>query len=120
MNKRKSNNKNENYIDELNEWQEHQYDPGYYTSGKIHPLLRKPGKPKVYGVFMIAISLLFSIPLIIIVVKSLSNKDTFKPENIFFFSIFVILFAGVLVLQVIAGLRSIRESTEKRNYKRRK
>lgn len=120
MSKRKQNNKNENYIEELKEWQEHQYDPGYYTGGKIHPSLRKPGKPKVYGVFIIAVSLLFSVPLVVIVVKSISNKNTFKLENIFFFSIFVILFAGVLILQVIAGIRRIKESTGKRNYKRKK
>jgi hypothetical protein len=118
MNKRKSNRKNENNIEELKEWQEHQYDSGYYTGGKIHPSLRKPGKPKVYGVFIIAISLLFSIPLIVIVVKSISNKNTFKPENVFFFSIFVILFAGVLILQIIAGLRRINESTKKKKYKK--
>jgi|GEM_PF-3553000 len=101
MSKRKQNNKNDNYIEELKE------------------SLRKPGKPKVYGIFIIAISLIYLIPLVFIVVDFVSNKNTFKTEDIFFFSIFVVLFAGALILQVIAGIRRIKGSTGKSNYKRK-
>lgn len=37
---------------DLKEWQDHRYDPGYFTGGKIHPLLtaRRPNK---YGYVLI-------------------------------------------------------------------
>jgi hypothetical protein len=25
------------YLNDLEEWGDHQYDPGYYTGGKMHP-----------------------------------------------------------------------------------
>lgn len=36
----------------LNEWQDHRYDPGYFTGGKIHPLL-KARRPNKYGYVLI-------------------------------------------------------------------
>lgn len=38
-----------NYIDELNEWQNHQYDPGHFLGGKIPIWIREPGRPKLLG-----------------------------------------------------------------------
>jgi len=118
MNKRKINSKKVNDIEELKEWQEHQYDPGYYTGQKIHPSLRNIGKPKLYGILIISMSLLFLAPLITIIVRSVNNRNTFKPENIFFFSIFVILFAAVLILQFFLGIKRIRKSTKKKKYRK--
>ena len=41
---------------DLKEWQDHRYDPGYFTGGKIHPLLtaRRPNK---YGYVLILTAL---------------------------------------------------------------
>ena len=38
--------KKENGIDRFIEWQEHQYDPGYWTRGRIPPFLlgKRPNK----------------------------------------------------------------------------
>lgn len=33
---------------DLREWQDHRYDPGYFTSGRIHPIL-KGSRPNRYG-----------------------------------------------------------------------
>jgi hypothetical protein len=97
---------------------EEAYDPDYYTGGKILPFLRKPGKPKLYGIFMISISIIFLLLFIAIIVKSLSNKSTFEPGNLFFFSIFIILVAGVLILQIAASFIWIKESIKKKRYKK--
>jgi formate hydrogenlyase subunit 3/multisubunit Na+/H+ antiporter MnhD subunit len=40
MSKKKS-----THLDEMLEWQEHQYDPVYYTDGKMPPFLKARGKP---------------------------------------------------------------------------
>jgi hypothetical protein len=39
-------------IRDFKEWQEHRYDPGYFTGGNIHPLL-KAGRPNKYGFVLI-------------------------------------------------------------------
>jgi hypothetical protein len=42
-----------NPFGDLIEWQDHRYDPGYFTGGKIHPLLRSR-RPNKYGYVLIA------------------------------------------------------------------
>jgi hypothetical protein len=37
---------------DLKEWQDHRYDPGYFTGGNIHPLL-KAKRPNKYGYVLI-------------------------------------------------------------------
>lgn len=37
---------------DLNEWQEHRYDPGHFTGGNVHPIL-KAGRPNKYGYLLI-------------------------------------------------------------------
>jgi hypothetical protein len=37
---------------DLKEWQDHRYDPGYFTGGNIHPLL-KARRPNKYGYVLI-------------------------------------------------------------------
>ena len=37
---------------DVKDWQDHRYDPGYYTGGNIHPLL-KARRPNKYGYFLI-------------------------------------------------------------------
>jgi len=55
-------------IENLKEWQDHRYDPGYFTGGNIHPTL-KARRPNKYGYF-----LLFG-ALIIIIVLFLGPAD---------------------------------------------
>jgi hypothetical protein len=33
---------------DIKDWQDHRYDPGYFTGGNIHPLL-KASRPNKYG-----------------------------------------------------------------------
>src|SRR5260221_6435907 len=37
---------------DVKDWQDHRYDPGYFTGGNIHPLL-KPRPPNKYGYALI-------------------------------------------------------------------
>jgi hypothetical protein len=45
--------KRNNHIEEIKEWQEHQYEPGYFTGRKIPPFLKYPGKPMIIGLLYI-------------------------------------------------------------------
>jgi hypothetical protein len=37
---------------DVKDWQDHRYDPGYFTGGNIHPLL-KARRPNKYGYILI-------------------------------------------------------------------
>jgi hypothetical protein len=39
-------------LEEIKEWQNHRYDPGHYTGGNIHPIL-KAGRPNKYGYILL-------------------------------------------------------------------
>jgi hypothetical protein len=62
----------------------------------------------------------FAIPLVFIIVVSLGNKNTFELVSMVPFCIFVILYSGLLVLQVMSGIRRIRESSNKGKNKKKK
>ena len=47
---------------DIREWQDHRYDPGYFTGGRVHPIL-KGGRPNPYG-FVLLVSGLFSVFLL--------------------------------------------------------
>ena len=38
---------------DIREWQDHRYDPGYFTGGRIHPIL-KGRRPNRYGWLLLA------------------------------------------------------------------
>jgi hypothetical protein len=51
---------------EIQEWQDHRYDPGYFLGGRIHPVL-KSGRPNRYGWVLLVIGafgfvMIFSFP----------------------------------------------------------
>jgi hypothetical protein len=51
-------------IERLTEWQEHRYDPGYYTGGNIHPLFAA-SRPNKYGYFLIVVAIMTLIVLVL-------------------------------------------------------
>jgi hypothetical protein len=42
---------------DIKEWQDHRYDPGYFTGGRVHPVLRGR-RPNKYGWVLMATGLL--------------------------------------------------------------
>jgi hypothetical protein len=47
---------------DVKDWQDHRYDPGYYTGGNIHPLL-KARRPNKYGYVLVFSGLIMLLPL---------------------------------------------------------
>lgn len=63
-NRRKVEDNGNDSIERLIEWQEHRYDPGYYTGGNIHPLFAA-SRPNKYGYFLIVGAIMTLIVLVL-------------------------------------------------------
>lgn len=105
MAKMKKNDVPRDYIEKINDWQDHQYDPGYYTGGNIPPVWTDPGKPKLLGWFLIISS------FILAVIMAVFLKSIFRIEDVLPISIIAIIFYGVLLLQTIWGCRLIKKNS---------
>lgn len=92
------------YFDKLNEWQEHQYDPGHYTGGNIPPILSNPGRPFVLGLLFIISSILTAFLIIILVFNSF-DKDQILP-----IIATIIMIIGFCTIQFVAGVRLIQKA----------
>ena len=90
-------------IERLLEWQDHRYDPGYYTGGNIHPLFtgRRPNK---YGYYLIGSG---AMTLIVVV---LAIKAGAMPLYA------ALTLAPLLLLVFVAGFKLVRKQ-EKRDAK---
>lgn len=95
-------NKNE-YLNKLQEWQEHQYDPGHYTGGNIPPILTHPGRPSIIGWLFVISSISFCILTATMIVRS------FDEEQILPIMAVVVLTFGFYTIQFIAGVRLIHK-----------
>lgn len=80
------------YLNDLEEWQEHQYNPGYWTGGNIPPYLKYPKKP-LGIIFIIAGVLNVVLPL----VTELSLQSV--VDNIYIIVIgLILLAAGIRII----------------------
>lgn len=57
------------YMDDLQEWSENQYNPGHWTGGKVPPFIKYSGKPMGYtfmglGCVMVLANLMTMFPVI--------------------------------------------------------
>jgi hypothetical protein len=82
-------------VERLIEWQEHRYDPGYYTGANIHPLIRR-GRPNRYGYVLIVGAVMTTILMI------LSVRNGSMPLPIVF------MLSPLLLLIFLAGFKLIR------------
>jgi hypothetical protein len=97
-------NKEKDYIDQHGEWQTHQYDPGYFTGGRVPVWLKYPGNPKRIGIVFLIVGIfyfLFSVSAIILVF----TEDSFILEA--GKAIIVLTFS---ILLILAGIKYLRKS----------
>lgn len=112
MSKMGKNDVSRDYLEKIKDWQEHQYDPGYYTGGNIPPVWTDPGKPKLLGWFLIITS------FILAVIMAVFFKSIFRIKDVLPISIIAILFYGVLLLQSIWGWRLIKKNSSIEFFKK--
>jgi hypothetical protein len=74
---------------DVKDWQDHRYDPGYFTGGNIHPIL-KARRPNKYGYVLIlsGLGLLFF---------AFFGQDRFRIE--------VVLQVAMALLMIAAGVK---------------
>ncbi len=125
-NKRK---KCENPIEELKEWQDNQYNPGYYTGGNIPPYVGIPSKTSLFGklykigarivgvmYILIGVALICIASTAVILVWG-SNGSSLMESRI------GVLVAGVIscslgILSILLGLKYTRTVKPKAECKR--
>ncbi len=100
--------KNSEYIDELTEWQENQYNPGYYTDGKIPTYMKRPGRSRKLGWLYIFSGIITCSSMLLMILIS------FDIEQILMISIFILLVGALAVIQVVAGIRILSETKKKK------
>lgn len=53
---------NENDLEDLQDWSEHQYDPGYWTGGNIPPHMKRGKFFKLCGFFCLLLGIFLMLP----------------------------------------------------------
>ena len=108
--------RNENPIEKLKEWQENQYNPGYYTGGKIPPYAAIPSKTSLFTklytkgtVIVGAIHILAGAALIFIGVIIFTGQE-YREIGSLMGNLFcvIVIFGGLGVLVMLYGLKYIR------------
>ncbi|MFA6528028.1 MAG: hypothetical protein WCT46_00635 [Candidatus Gracilibacteria bacterium] len=84
------------YIDEHEEWQRHQFDPGHFTDGHLPGWMKHPGKRKRLGVVFLVIGLFY---------MAWGIYDILKTDQIV--SAIFLSFAAIVFL--LAGVRFIKK-----------
>lgn len=85
----------QDHLEDMREWQAHQFDPGYYTGGRVPPILKKPAKPVILGVLFMLGGLATLTSIIIQTVQFSSNFENLGQYLIT--SIPILLIALVLL-----------------------
>lgn len=89
-------------IEDVNEWMEHQYDPGHYLGGNVPPAYKNPANKKALGLLLLIIGFGVAIVYTIVFIKALGEMD----EKIGFI-VFSIVVYGVCILEIIGGIRTL-------------
>jgi hypothetical protein len=100
-------------IDELTEWQDNQYNPGYYIGGITPNNLLKPRKPMVLGGFLIIIALSSFVTAGLLFYSYLDQRAGMISIEKFLDLIYVIGTAGFGILMLVGGILKIRKHQSK-------
>jgi hypothetical protein len=106
-------NKN-SYLDDMKEWQDHQFDPGYYTGGKIPYWKLNPGKPKNFAFLCFLIAIIDVFCIIGIIYYNLTGSEPMWEQQITTI-IFLLLIA---IFSSLAGIRNLKK--QKKIYTKKK
>ncbi len=86
------------YIDGHQEWQRHQFEPGYYTGGRVPHYLKWPGSPiRLLLVFILADLIYIGFLVYAIIDFTNSENKTLSGLNIFVGVLFTVLYIALVV-----------------------
>ena len=100
------------YMQDLNEWMEHQYDPGHYLGGDIPPAYKNPVNKKI-GILLLVMGLGVGIIYTVIFINILCGTD--EKMGIIGFSIFAY---SIYIIQIIGGVRTLSKAYTKEEFKK--
>ena len=100
-------------IDELTEWQDNQYNPGYYIGGITPNNLLSPRKPAVVGGFLILIALSSFVTAGFLFFGYLDQRAGMISIEKFLDLVYVIGTAGFGMLMLVGGVLKIRKNQGK-------
>jgi len=99
-------------IDELTEWQENQYNPGYYMDGRVPANLLPSRKPKVLGWGIIVVALSMTVPIFWIALGFINDGMAHHFIDWALFLVRMGLLTGFAALLLIGGIQKIRKKSE--------
>jgi hypothetical protein len=95
------------WIDQQSEWQENQYNPGYWVDGRLPRNLLTPRKPKVLGGFILLAGLgLIAGAVLVYASPSSSGGAAGVFENLYAL-LLAILQGGLGIALAVAGIRKL-------------
>jgi ABC-type multidrug transport system fused ATPase/permease subunit len=100
-------------IQDVNEWIEHQYDPGHYLGGNVPPAYKNPANKKALGLLLLIIGLGVGIIYTIIFIIALSEMD--EKIGLIVFSIFAY---SIFIIQIIGGIRTLSKAYSEEHFKK--
>jgi uncharacterized integral membrane protein len=114
--------KEDDYIEDFKDWQDHQYSPGYFTGARMPQFLKNP--PRRLGwIFLggVIFSILFFIFLFVVAYTSGPNNhvtvdfgDTNNPLTLLFDILSIAFVVGIFILYAWAGINILRKKTKKK------
>jgi hypothetical protein len=125
----KNHKKRDNSLEKWKEWQDHQYDPGYWTGGNIPPYLNEKSKTQVFGwlhtigtkafgwVYILASVALIAI-ILMILLSTIFGKTTVSESGYPIIDMVMViilfsLFGGFGVLGIFVGIKYLDKSKSK-------
>ena len=100
-----------NYVDDIKQWQDHRYDPAYFTGGKIPPFIKYFRANKFIGVLYILGGSVYLSIVIIFIGQMIINRN--NVLNLIIIVFFFLLFG---IIYFLIGLRHIRRKKREKHY----
>src|SRR5437016_5885827 len=89
-----------NPVQDYIEVQEHRYDPGHFTGGNLHPMLKSRKRPNRYGYVLVLVGVLFlSMAILALVKGDTSGLSTFEASAV------TIIWGALALLLILAGFK---------------
>lgn len=95
------------WIDEQSEWQENQYNPGYWIGGRLPRNLLTPRKPKVLGGFILLTGLGLVAGAILMNASLFGSGGAVGVFENLYALLLAILQGGLGVALAVAGIRKL-------------
>ena len=110
--------KKKTHLDDFVEWQNHQYEPGYYTGDKMHPFIKAAGKSGRLAVWCFVQSGILAVIYILAVFQVIKgeqmgfwgDKLLSKAEMVLFWSLFL---GPLIAFSLLLGIRYWQKAKKK-------